>query len=38
VISRRRQYDVIFSSHAIEHATDVAGYLISRQMLLKPGA
>lgn len=37
VIPRRHEYDFIFSSHAIEHVTDFVSYLVSCQMLLKPG-
>lgn len=37
VVPRRGEYDFIFSSHAIEHVTDFVGYLVSCQMLLKPG-
>lgn len=37
VIPYTERYDFIFSSHVIEHVTDVAGYLKSCETLLKPG-
>ena len=36
MIPRRGEYDFTFS-HAIEHVPDFVGYLVSCQMLLKPG-
>lgn len=36
IIPRRGEYDFIFSSHVIEHVTDVIGYFQSCELLLKP--
>lgn len=36
VIPRRGEYDFIFSSHTIEHVTDLVGYFQSCELLLKP--
>lgn len=35
VINRRGEYDFIFSSHAIEHVTDIVEYFQSCELLLK---
>lgn len=37
VIPHRSRYDLIFSSHVIEHTTDFLGYLKSCELLLKTG-
>jgi SAM-dependent methyltransferase len=37
VIPHRGRYDLVFSSHVIEHTTDFLGYLKSCELLLKPG-
>jgi SAM-dependent methyltransferase len=37
IIPHRSRYDLIFSSHVIEHSTDFLGYLKSCELLLKPG-
>ena len=37
VILDRGRYDFIFSSHVIEHITDIAGFFRSSEMLLRPG-
>jgi predicted SAM-dependent methyltransferase len=37
VIPHRERYDLIFSSHVIEHTTDLLGYFKSCELLLKPG-
>lgn len=36
IVPHRGMYDFVFSSHAIEHVTDFAGYLKSCELLLKP--
>ncbi len=36
IITRRGEYDYIFSSHVIEHVTDIVSYFQSCELLLKP--
>lgn len=36
IVTRRGEYDFIFSSHTIEHIPDFLGYLKSCELLLKP--